>query len=263
LISSELIVVMNFRIKERMEHSMTEEHNSLTPHHRSHKGSIILDDRDLDTLIWIGEQHAISLDHLRLLLGARAKKPTKEPSMLSASATDQVIRRWRTLHLIQQQKILSSTPPWIWLTPHGLRELDLDFKPFSPRLGALSHLHAVNFVRMHTEKHAMGAEWISQRTLLAEQPQRRAGENLPHIPDAEVFYRDASYAIEVELSIKAHARLVSILQELVQMYDFIHYYASEEAARAVYNALSELTADEQKQVKVAQLEHLGYTLIGP
>ena len=61
----------------------------------------------------------------------------------------------------------------------------------------------------------MGAEWISQRSLLAEQPRRRAGEDLPHIPDAEVYYRGASYAIEVELTVKAHTRLVSILQELV------------------------------------------------
>ena len=241
---------------------MTNESHSLTPQHRNHKGSIILDDRDLDTLIRIGEQLAISLDHLRLLLGAHPKKPTKEPGILSASAADQVLKRWRTLHLIQQQKIISSTPPWIWLTPHGLRELDLDFRPISPRLGALPHLHAINFVRIHTEKHAIGAEWISQRTLLAEQPRRRAGENLPHIPDAEVFYRGTSYAIEVELSIKAHARLVSILLELVRLYDVIHYYVTEETAQAVHNALSELSADEQKQVKVALLEDLGYTLIG-
>lgn len=167
------------------------------------------------------------------------------------------------LHLIQQKKIVTSTPPWIWLTTHGLRELELDFKPFSPRLGTLPHLHAINFVRIHTEKHARGAEWISQRSLLAEQPRRRAGEDLPHIPDAEVFYRGASYAIEVELTVKAHTRLVSILQELVHLYDFIHYYASEEAAQALHNALSELSADEQNQVKVALLEDLGYTLIGP
>jgi hypothetical protein len=245
-----------------MENSMKAENHSLTPQHRIHKGSIILDDRDLDTLIWIGEQHAISLDHLRLVLGARAKKPTKEPGILSASAADQVIKRWRTLQLIQQQKIVTCTPPWIWLTPHGLRELDLDFKPFSLRLGTLSHLHAINFVRIHTEKNAMGAVWISQRSLWAEQPRRRAGEDLPHIPDAEVHYRDASYAIEIELTVKSYTRLVSILQELVQMYDYIHYYVSEEAVQAVHNALSELSADEQKQVKVALLEDLGYTLIG-
>jgi len=121
---------------------MTNESRYLTTQHHHHKGSIILDDRDLDTLIWVGEQHAISLDHLRLLLGARCKKPTKEQGILSASAAAQVVKRWRMLHLIQQQKIVASTPPWIWLTPHGLRELELDFKPFSPRLGTLSHLHA-------------------------------------------------------------------------------------------------------------------------
>jgi hypothetical protein len=233
-------------MEERMEHSMTEEIHSLTLQYRSHKGSIILDDRDLSTLIWVGEQSAVSLDHLRLLLGAHAKKPTKEQGMLSASATDQVIKRWRMLHLIQQQKIVASTPPWIWLTPYGLRELDLDFKPFSPRLGALSHLHAINFVRMLTEKQAKDAEWISQRYLLVEQPRRRAGEDIPHIPDAEVYYGEVSHAIEVELAVKAHARLVSILQELVKLYDFVFYYATEEAAQAVQSALTELPADEQK-----------------
>ena len=182
--------------------------------------------------------------------------------MLSASATDQVLKRWRMLHLIEQQKILAGTPPWIWLTPYGLRELDLDFKPFSPRLGALSHLHAINFVRMLTEKQAKDAEWVSQRYLLAEQPRRRTGENLPHIPDAEVYYQDASHAIEVELTVKAHARLVTILRELVQMYDFVFYYATEEAAQVVQNALTELSADEQKQVRIARLEQCGYSVIG-
>jgi hypothetical protein len=242
---------------------MTKESHSLNTQPRNHKGSIILDDRDLSTLIWVGEQNAVSLDHLRLLLGACSKKSTKEQGMLSASAADQVLKRWRMLQLIQQKKILASTPPWIWLTPFGLRELDFDFKPFSPRLGALPHLHAINFVRMLTEKQAKDAEWISQRSLLAEQPRRRSGENIPHIPDAEVIYQDACYAIEVELTVKAHARLVSILQELVQMYDFVFYYASEEAAQAVHNALTELSADEQKQVKIALFEQCGYSVIGP
>jgi hypothetical protein len=67
----------------------------------------------------------------------------------------------------------------------------------------------------------------------------------------------------VELTVKAHARLVSILQELVQMYDFVFYYASEEAAQAVHNALTELSADEQKQVKIALFEQCGYSVIGP
>jgi hypothetical protein len=242
---------------------MTKESYSLNTQHRNHKGTIILDDRDLSTLIWIGEQNAVSLDHLRLLLGARSKKPTKEQGMLSASAVAQVLKRWRMLHLIEQKKILAITPPWIWLTQHGLRELEFDFKPFSPRLGSLPHLHAINFVRMLTEKQARGAEWISQRYLLAEQPRRKAGEDIPHIPDAEVFYQDASYAIEVELAVKAHARLVGILRELVQMYDFVFYYASEEAAQAVHNGLTELSADEQKQVKIALLEQCGYSVIGP
>lgn len=56
---------------------MTKESHSLNKQPRNHKGSIILDDRDLSTLIWIGEQNAVSLDHLRLLLGAHSKKPTK------------------------------------------------------------------------------------------------------------------------------------------------------------------------------------------
>lgn len=89
---------------------MTKESHSLNTQPRNHKGSKILDDRDLGTLIWVGEQNAVSLDHLRLLLGVRSKKPTKEQGMLSASAADQVLKRWRMLQLIQQKKILASTP---------------------------------------------------------------------------------------------------------------------------------------------------------
>ena len=74
---------------------------------------------------------------------------------------------------------------------------------------------------MLTERQARGSEWISQRCLLAEQPRRRTGEDVPHIPDAEVFYQDASYAIELELTVKAQAWLVGVLRELVQMYDYV------------------------------------------
>jgi len=53
-----------------MYHSMTKENHSLNKQHRSHKGGIILDDQDLSTLIWIGEQSAIFLDHLRKCHGS-------------------------------------------------------------------------------------------------------------------------------------------------------------------------------------------------
>jgi hypothetical protein len=142
-----------------------------------------------------------------------------------------------------------------------MRELNLNFRATAPRLGALSHLHAVNFVRLLIEKQAPGAQWISQRLLQAEQPKRMPGLSIPHLPDAVVLYKSMRYAIEVELTAKSAQRLISILHELLHTFHHSYYYASAEPAQAVRETLSAFSEQEQQRVKIVLLEQCGYSII--
>ncbi len=236
----------------------------MTRTHRiaGHRKNIILNARSLRVLRWIGEQEAVTYDHISQLLGTLSTRATKEIGILSASATTQVLSNWLELGLIEQRKIIAMTPPWVWLTTHGLRELGFDFNFSSPRLSELPHIHAINFIRLLTEQQTVDAQWISQRHLQAEQPKRTRGLDLPHLPDALVLRENARYAIEIELTAKSQIRLASILQELVLSYDLVFYYASAEAAHAVRTALLNLSEAEQKQVRIALLgEEYGYSII--
>jgi hypothetical protein len=142
-------------------------------------------------------------------------KGTKEPGVLSAGATDQIMKHWLDLGLIARKRLITMTPSWIWLTNHGMRELNLDFRATSPRYRGMPNLHAVNFVHLLMEKQAVGSQWISLRILQTEQPKRTLGLSFPHLPDAVVLYNDTRYAIEVELTVKSVLRLINILHELV------------------------------------------------
>ncbi len=226
-----------------------------------HRKYSVLTARSLKVLRWIGEQEAVSREHISQLLGIHSIKGTKEPGYLSAGATDQIIKQWLLLGLVERQRLITMTPPWIWLTASGVRELGLNFRASPPRLGALAHLHAINFVRLLSEQQAPGVQWISQLSLQATQPKRIAGLSIPHLPDATALYQNRHFAIEVELTAKSQTRLVGILQELTQTYDVIHYYVSAEAAQALYQALSHLASDEQKKVKIVLLEEWGYAII--
>ena len=66
--------------------------------------------------------------------------------------------------------------------------------------------------------------------------------------------------IEVELTAKSQARLLRILHELIHTYDVVHYYVSAEANQAVDQALPYFAEDEQKKVRIALLEHYGYSI---
>jgi hypothetical protein len=221
---------------------------------------VLLTARSLKALRWIAEQEAVSRDHISQLLGTHSIKKTNEPGILSAGATDQIIKQWLLLGLVGRQRFITMTPPWIWLTTSGMRALGLNFRASPPRLGALTHLHAINFVRLLSERQAPGVEWTSQRLLQAEQPKRTPGLDLPHFPDARALYQNKHYAIEVELTAKSQARLLRILHELIQTYDVVHYYVSAETNQAVNQALSHFAEDEQKKVRIALLEHYGYSI---
>jgi hypothetical protein len=77
-----------------------------------HRKQIILNARSLSALKWIGEQGAVSRDHISQYLGTHSTKDTKAPGVLTIGATDQIIKRWLDLGQVARQRFITMTPPW-------------------------------------------------------------------------------------------------------------------------------------------------------
>lgn len=92
---------------------------------RSDRGSR-LTERDHKALSWIGQQYAVRLDQLQLVLarlsepGDYATKP-KEKGRLTQKRTMDLVRRWERLGLVNYCWFLHADPAWVWLSSEGLR----------------------------------------------------------------------------------------------------------------------------------------------
>jgi len=229
---------------------------------RKDKGRTTVNPRDLYGTGWTAEQYAATIDQLQVLLGRYPGKQTRTEGRLSESATRQVIARWQKLEYVEQEKLLSNSAPWVWLTRQGLAQLDVPYQFYEPRVGALAHLHAINAVRLYFEAQRPADRWKSERTLRAEQPQRASGEVAPHLPDAELYTTLGIFAIEVELSIKEHSRLLNIMRELTSNYCTVLYFASASSFAVLESVKRQLAPDVQGKLKVYHLEKIdGYRQI--
>lgn len=229
---------------------------------RRDKGLTIIGPRDLKALEWIAEQYVATLDQVQTLLGQEPGRETKAEGCLSTSAARQVIARWRKLGYVEQEKLLTSSPTWVWLTREGLLQLGGRYQFYTPRLGALAHLHAINTVRLYMESQRTADRWKSERTLRAEQPQYASGEGAPHLPDAELWTSRGTFAIEVELTMKEHSRLLHILCELASNYYTVLYFASASSFAAVETAKGQLAQEVQLKLQIYHLEKVnGYNQI--
>ena len=164
--------------------------------------------RDLDALAWVGEQYAARVDHLEQLTdcGPRTMQRT--------------VARLREAGFISVRRILVGEPAWILPTPAGLRACGSSFGVWAPRIGLLSHVGAVNDVRLHIQTRSPGSEWICERALARDRTGRE------HLPDGVVLLDGQRVAIEVELTIKSRRRVTAILDELTARYDAVIYFCS-------------------------------------
>ncbi len=131
-------------------------------------GAYGLSARDLETLGWVSEQYAVRMDHLAVLLGR------------SPRTAQRFARRTRAGGLAHCRPLLAGEPAWLWLTGRGQREAPTTFKSWSPRLGLLAHIAAVNRVRLHVQRRAPESVWVCERSLARDLPRRQ------HLPDAVV-----------------------------------------------------------------------------
>ena len=198
---------------------------------RSDKGQVRATERDLKIMTYIGEQYAISLNHLKQLLEIEKGK------MLSESTVQRLCVRWQSAGWIEKQKLLAYRPQWVWLTKYGLQEMGLDYPYRSPSLARLNHIYYANAVRLHIEeKHGDGVEWRSERLVNVE----RKVDKKKHVVDGELMFRGEVIAIEVELSKKSKKRLFSILSELRRDYKYVWYFSADGCYKTVKEAIERI-----------------------
>ncbi|SRR6266487_2126167 len=212
---------------------------------RSDKGHVQLTDRDQWALRWIAEQYAVRLDQIQNLLGRQAGRGAKEDGEITENAARLVVNRWKRAKLVEYKKITVEDPGWVWLTATGLHAFELPYKMYEPSLAKLTHLFAVNEVRLQLEDERSDGTWKSERVLRAGLAHAK-GDVLPHLPDALYTMRTGTAAIEVELTPKKPADLQIILEELTENYSQVWYFVADAAYNGVVAAqkrLNELLAE--------------------
>ncbi len=171
-------------------------------------GHATLRRRDLDVLAWLGEQYGARVDQLETLLDCGPR------------TVQRVVGRLRDAGLITTRRLLVGEPAWVIPTSRGLRAADHCFGVWQPRIGLLTHVAAVNDIRLHIQARAPESEWIPERLLARE---RQAGQ---HLPDGVVITEGRRVAIEAELTVKSQRRVTAILDELAGRYDAFLYFCA-------------------------------------
>ena len=212
---------------------------------RSDYGSVILTERDLSLLQWIGEQYAIRFDHLQTLASRYSSDLPNEE--LSYHGVYSIANRWVRAGLVERKKIFVGHPLWIWLTKKGLETAGLDLPYKEPAISRFAHIHAVNAVRLHVEARVGDkAKWICEREANA----LRKEEGQKHLVDGLVQYPQGFVAVEVELTQKRKIRLNSIIKELMANYHSVWYFAADECFNAVKSAIERVPNHEEGETFV-------------
>lgn len=217
-----------------------------------------LTERDLRVLRWIAEQYVCRLDMVQALLSP------DDDHLISETRLRQILARWQAGGWIDMRRWLAGEPAWVWVTAAGLRLLDLDgdFKALTPAVTRLEHCHAINGIRRYVERSGRWpGGWLSERWLRSGLKQTKGTHPGP-VPDGEVTGGHGRIAVEIELTPKKRADLVSKLAALayktelegyqrVRSYHTIWVFVPTAAmVERVKQASEGLRDDEQKRVVV-------------
>ncbi len=186
---------------------------------RSDCGLARVSERDLRLLAWVGEQYALSLPQLAVLMGR------------SFHAARWLRSRWAQAGWVEGRALLVGWPVFLWLSGEGRRLTGGEYRLWRPNPARLAHLSAVNDVRLHIQARSPESVWMCERRL-ARESDRRA-----HLPDGVVVSGGERHAIEVELVPKARRRTEAIVAELLSTYDAVVYFCAP-AARGQLEELS-------------------------
>ncbi|PWU23896.1 hypothetical protein C5B42_01380 [Candidatus Cerribacteria bacterium 'Amazon FNV 2010 28 9'] len=202
---------------------------TMTRKRRSDAGIIMWTERDIYAVTWIGQQYAIRLDHLQVLLGLYAGSGTA----LSMGGTRKLVARWKRAGWVEAKRLRASEPLWVWPTRLGLRQMGLPYvyRNMEQSLDDLTHLAAINEIRLYADEE-LAADWMSERQLFQEVG-RISGKDLLHRPDALMQWSDGDLiAIEAELSLKKPMDLAENLMELVRGRGYLRLKTEHGAAKA-------------------------------
>jgi hypothetical protein len=230
---------------------------------RRDAGLVRLSERDLFALRVVGEQYAVRLSLLSDILTVHDGAP------VTPDAARKVAARWHRARIAEIAPILAGQGSHAWLTPYGLDQVGLTYKPWVPSAVGLPHADAVTAVRIALEALPEG-RWVSERTL-RQGISRSAGSTTAHLPDGELQGAFGRVAIEVELTAKTVERTRRILAGLTSRrggytddeepseglrYSQVRYFTSAAARSVVEQAKARLPDDLAGRVRIEQLAEL-------
>lgn len=179
---------------------------------RRDSGSFQVSQRDLELLLLIAEQYAITLEQLACLIGRSYR-------------TARGLRdRWVRAGWVESARLAVDLPPFVWLSRSGSRLVQSPYRTWQPNRGLASHIEAVSEIRLLLDRELQVGEWECERQLAQQSPSRSLDR--AHLPDG-VLVCPERVAVEVELTLKSRARLATIIEELSFDYDSVWYFAPE------------------------------------
>jgi len=116
------------------------------------------------------------------------------------SQTSRIVNRWINEKCAVYSSGYVGQHGWFHVTRKGLHRAGLDFRAEAPSNRTLDHLYWINEVRLQLEEENPGLEWISERSIQAEQGKREKGQRLEHIPDGILVMGSEHIDIEVQIS---------------------------------------------------------------
>lgn len=220
---------------------------------RSDKGKVLITPRDEVALRWVGEQYAIRMDQLQVLLGRRAQAQTEAEGIVSEGTARRVVTRWAQAGWVERRKIYHREPEWVWLTRTGMQLAGLEYRALEPSLTLLRHTYEVNRIRLYVEERlGAAAVWRSERAI---KPIRQRNVQA-HYADAEVETRGVTIGLEIERTAKKPIVLRTILAGLVREYTNVWYFVAPPALSGVQRAVRALPDEQRRRVTLYDLEAL-------
>jgi len=212
----------------------------------------------------LGQQGILDFVQAQRFLGLLSPEPDKmkQPGILSAERTRKLLRPWIDEGVLCYRAYYARQKGVFWLTTKGYKYAQLNLRYYEPMPSSLSHLIAVNDVRLlNAERHPKDT-WRSEREIRAQQNVNAKGSTPPHVPDAELISPNGTVrAIEVELTIKAEKRLEAIVSDLAanKHYNAIWYFLPESVYSAVTKAVRKLPPEHRKRFVYYTLKGDSYT----
>jgi len=220
-----------------------------------------------DRFLWeyIGHMRAMRFDQVRRLT-ARKSESEVEGGLLSVSRTSEIIDRWELKKIAVYRRVYHRQGGWVYLTRRGLMEAGLDFRSEAPSDRSLEHLYWITEVRMHLEdEHGEKMQWISERSIQAEQEQRKAGQKRSHIPDGILILpgkdgKTQTIDIEVQVSKPAPGEVQEVMSDQFWSHGEnrpLRYYVNRKSrgvVQAVYQKMVKERLAMRPTIEIIDLE---------